>query len=54
MSSSIKVNLEKDSYDIIFDENFVESAMALIAISSKCMFITQEIIYEAFEEKFSV
>ena len=46
MSSSIKVNLEKDSYDIIFDENFVESAMALIAISSKCMFITQEIIYE--------
>jgi len=54
MSSSIKVNLEKDSYDIIFDDNFVESAMALIAISSKCMFITQEIIYEAFEEKFSV
>ena len=54
MSSTIKVNLERDSYDIIFDDNFVESAMALIAISSKCMFITQEIIYEAFEEKFSV
>ena len=54
MSSTIKVNLEKDSYDIIFDDNFVESAMALIATSSKCMIITQEVIYEAFEKKFSV
>ena len=54
MSSTIKVNLEKDSYDIIFDDNFVESAIALIATSSKCMIITQEVIYEAFEKKFSV
>ena len=54
MSSTIKVNLEKDSYDIIFDDDFVESAMALIATSSKCMIITQEVIYEAFEKKFSV
>ena len=54
MSSTIKVNLEKDSYDIIFDDNFVESAMALIGTSSKCMIITQEVIYKAFEEKFSL
>ena len=53
MSSSIKVNLEKDCYDIIFDDNFVESAMALIGTSSKCMVITQEVIYKTFEEKFS-
>jgi 3-dehydroquinate synthase len=54
VSSTIKVNLEKDSYDIIFDDNFVESAMALIATSSKCMIVTQEVIYEAFEKKFAV
>ena len=54
MSSTIKVNLERDSYDIIFDDNFVESAMALIGTSSKCMIITQEVIYKAFEEKFSL
>ena len=54
MSSTIKVNLERDSYDIIFDDNFVESAMALIGTSSKCMIITQEVIYKAFKEKFSV
>ena len=54
MSSTIKVNLEKDSYDIIFDDNFVESAMALIGTSSKCMIVTQEVIYKTLEEKFSV
>ena len=54
MNNTIKVDLGKDSYDIIFDDNFVESAIALIATSSKCMFVTQEVIYEAFEDKFSV
>ena len=54
MNKTVKVELGKDSYDIIFDDNFVESAIALIGVSSKCMFITQETIYRAFEDKFSV
>ncbi|MBC8226934.1 MAG: 3-dehydroquinate synthase [Gammaproteobacteria bacterium] len=54
MNNTVKVDLGKDSYDIIFDDNFVESAIALVAISSKCMFITQEVIYKEFEDKFSV
>ena len=54
MSNTVKVDLGKDSYNIILSDNFVESIEGFArASSSKCILITQEVIYKAFEDKFA-
>lgn len=46
MNNTVKVDLGKDSYDIIFSDNFVESIKNFVKkSSSKCMLITQKEIF---------
>ena len=55
MNNTVKVDLGKDSYDIIVSDNFVESIENFSKKSpSKCMLITQKVIYQSFEEKFAI
>ena len=54
MDKMVKVDLGKDSYNISIGNSFVDSIKSKVEESnSKCIFITQETIYNAFEDKFS-
>ena len=54
MDRMVKVDLGKDSYNISIGNNFVDSIKSKVEESdSKCILITQETIYNAFEDKFS-
>ena len=54
MDKTIKVDLGKDSYNISIGNSFVDSIKSKVKESdSKCILITQETIYNAFEDKFS-
>ena len=54
MDKMIKVDLGKDSYNISIGNSFVGSIKSKVEESdSKCILITQETIYNAFEDKFS-
>ena len=54
MDKMVKVDLGKDSYNISIGNSFVDSIKSKVEESdSKCILITQETIYNAFEDKFS-
>ena len=54
MDKMVKVDLGKDSYNISIGNSFVDSIKNKVEESdSKCILITQETIYNAFEDKFS-
>ena len=54
MDKMVKVDLGKDSYNISIGNSFVGSIKSKVEESdSKCILITQETIYNAFEDKFS-
>jgi 3-dehydroquinate synthase len=55
MDKIVKVDLGKDSYNISIGNSFVDAIKSKVEESnSKCILITQQAIYDAFEDRFSV